>query len=205
MRFLILCAFVGMLNFGCTKPDESVKRVISGQVVDATTGQGIPFVELGVVDYGKYPPDTFGDEGHYLTDFNGFYRFIHTEGANELDAYEPPSLNAIAKNYFDDYPTSNYGTIALQPKCYLKLHFTTSFPNDTLIFYASVKQFQVNQLIINKYYYDTVYQSKIRTIALNGNMMNHFSWTVKKSGAAQNFKDSLKINAFDSTNHVIDF
>jgi hypothetical protein len=205
--WLCFMATLVLLGTGCHPHSTRITDTASGRVTDQTTGKGIPFVLLGLIEHVTYndPPDTFASEGHFRTDATGFYSITYSYNAETSNGR---GINAIAKNYFDDYPfelSNSANDIQLMPKAFLKIHFSTTAATDTVIFRETIRKYKHNQFIVDKNYTDTICQNKFLLKEVNGNMMNKFSWMVIKNGIRQNFSDSLKVNSFDSASYSITF
>jgi hypothetical protein len=185
--------------------DTSINVKVHGHVIDRTTGKAIPF---SAIEKTINNNDTF-TIGSLTTDSVGNFTFNYDY---YYDLKEVQFVIAHANKYFNGTPQPVGWingdvdvTIPLVPKSNLFIHFITSSQNDTVIFKATILQNTYPGTWINISYSDTVFQSKILKRAIDGNIMNHFSWIIKKNGISQTFRDSIKLNAFDSANYSIVF
>jgi len=201
IKFLILC-FLGLAAFtACTK--SSGPSSVSGQVVDNTTGKGVPYAQVYVVGASSGTIGALGNQqsGTATADANGNYSINFD--ASSGNYY---SVTAQSQFYFQSQAISDVSInagknsnikIPMVPEGFVrfKLVNTTS---DTIYEFA-MHDFN-NDPVFSRLYKDTSF-----VVYGFGNTSTRFSYAIYNGFNYQTYYDTVYLKALDTVTFTINY
>jgi Carboxypeptidase regulatory-like domain len=206
IKFLILC-FLGLVAFtDCKKQETSGPSSVSGQVVDQTTGKGVPYAVIALLSQNSSIIGAWGQQqsSSGTTDANGKFSFAFNYASG--NSY---TVAAQAPNYFNDgdaFATLSAGQnnnvkIEMQPEGFVRFYLVNSHPLDTV--FEFVLDDLGNSPIIQNLYKNTSF-----VVYGYGNTLTHFTYKINQYGSINGFvtyNDTVYIKALDTVAFIINY
>jgi len=204
IKFLIL-GFLGLVVFtDCTK--SSGPSSVSGQVVDNTTGKGVPYAQVFVVGASTGTIGALGNQqnGSATADANGNYSInFDASGGNYY------SVTAQSPFYFQSQAISDVGInagknsnvkIPLVPEGWVRINLVNVPPLDTIrefILYGFDGEVDDNE---------SIYQNKSYVVQGYGNTMTNFTYRIRIGTVLNSsLSGSVYIKALDTVTFTINY
>jgi len=204
IKFLIFSIFSLLAFTDCTK--SSGPSSVSGQVVDNTTGKGVPYAQVFVVGASGGTIGALGNQqsGTATADANGNFSIsFNWAGGNNY------SVTAQSQFYFQSQAISDVSInagknsnikIPMVPKGFVRFYLVNSHPLDT-VFDIVIDDFN-NTPGISNICKDTSY-----VVYGFGNTMTHFSYKIYKYDFTNGsiYYDSIYVKALDTVTFTINY
>jgi len=203
IKFLILCFLGLVVLIGCKKATQtSGSSSVNGQVIDQTTGKGVPYAAITLIGQNSNVIGAIGQQQlkDTTTDVNGNFSFsFNYAGGNTY------TLQAEAPNYFlygNPAPILSQGQnnnvkVKIAPEGWVRFYLVNGQPLDTLIEFV-LDDFNNAPTLQN------IYKNTSFIVYGFGNTVTHFTYKMDKGGFVTH-NDSIYVKALDTVTFTINY
>ncbi len=201
IKFLIFCLGLAIMT-NCKKLETSGPSSINGQVIDKTTGRGVPYAQVFVIgsSSGSLGGALGNQQNGYTTaDGNGNYS-INFNWANgnyyNVTATAPLYYQGLAVSTISiNEGKNNNVTIPIVPQGFVRFHIVPTYQCSDIGLYGMVSGF-----------YDIYYPKDAYVVDMGyGNIKNVVMHKIYYADSLKIYYDTIFVPEFDTINYTINY